>query len=199
MGKRTKRVSSAFEIEPVRLEAPQLVLAVDPGQRNCGMAWFEREELINEWACTQAVRTEPMDAMHLIEQFIDPGYDYRQRALVVEMFQLYPTRMQEQGMSAMGTPEIIGAIKWSYLRGSRGGEENALALVMQTASVRHRGCARLAAYRGGTCLARAGKPALHDKSMHRGTNVHACDAEAHGWFWILAKADGVPVGGVAGL
>lgn len=174
----SKRTGSAFDIvAPAQIGRVNNLLAIDPGPVHCGMAWFQGQ---NGWHVTETVDTNPLDCLYLTQSWIrEPGPG----VLVVEGFQLYPNMLQEQGLSRMGTPEVIGALKWLYI--SESTEE--VAFYEQGASVKQHGCAYLNKLAGGQCDYgyKGGKRVwVHDAEVHVGTNPHKRDAEAHGWFRI---------------
>lgn len=176
------------------------VLAIDPGAVNCGMAQFDlmyRPDA--EWHCTDAWKMGPLEALFFLEHFIGDqafGFDV---GVVCEQFRLYPGKAAEQGFSAMGTPQVIGAVMWQLARENVRRRDEQLSLIplrLQQASSRLAGCAVLsgschwAKTCGAWCGKRPGQGIHHDGDVHMGPNVHARDAEAHGWLFIAKKMAG---------
>jgi hypothetical protein len=155
------------------------ILAVDPGFVNCGLAWFERGVTLaageRGWRCLDARRFDPLSALEVIRDWL-PRNDNK-ATLVVEEFRLYPWMMQQQGFSAMGTSEMIGIIRWLHLEVLRGnGHErvgwdfasSAPVLMLQGAILKKRGEAYM----------------RREGIEHVGKNIHARDAELHGWAFV---------------
>lgn len=173
----TKRTGSAFDIEPREVEAANSLLAIDPGSVHCGMAWFVSD---GGWHVSETIDVSPLECL---EQTRDWVHEDGPGVLVVEGFQLYPNMLQEQGLSRMGTPEVIGALKWLYLSEAH----YDLAFYEQGASLKQHGCAYMNTIAGGQCFRgyKGGQMMwIHDPDVHVGTNPHKRDAEAHGWFRI---------------
>jgi hypothetical protein len=179
MGQMTagKRTGSAFDIEPVALPVVISILAVDPGPVHCGMALFSAS---GGWHVVETADTAPVACLHDVADWIaEPGPG----VLVVEGFQLYPNMLQEQGLSRMGTPEVIGALKWLYL--SAGNPE--VSFYEQGASIKRHGCMYMNRVAGGHCeygYKDGSRVWIHDIEAHVGTNPHKRDAESHGWYRV---------------
>lgn len=179
-----KRASDTFEL-PTWEKGTQVrtVLAVDPGAVNCGMALLEEDA--NSWTVQAAWKFGPFECVDHVESFVADSAQLSP-CLVVESFRLYPGKMSEQGFSAMGTPQVIGAIRYvaareNWHRQNKG--KPLIPVVMQQASTRIHGCQVLE----GTCATVPGKGIHHDASVHLGKNIHARDAEAHGVFFVAKK------------
>lgn len=95
-------------------------MAIDPGERHCGVAWFTEQR--GEVTITNVEDTRPDGLYRLLEEC-----DTDQ--VVVEEFRLYPWKMEQQGMKEMKTSEVIGVAK--YICSNRG-----LALVQQPANIK---------------------------------------------------------------
>lgn len=161
---RKRRAGPAWLISDEVPEGVAWVLAIDPGARHCGMAWFELTGE-DEWACVDTEDLEPLDCLRTVQSYLRA--DQRPGMLVIEEFRLYPDRMAEQALTALGTVEVIGALRWLIVDSRR----TFVGLSMQGASIKTPGARR---------MQEMGIP-------HRGTNQHQRDAEMHGWFWILAR------------
>jgi hypothetical protein len=197
MSKQSKRVASAFEIpEPQLPELPTHLLAIDPGITHCGIANFEYT-VHGGWTVQAVHDVKPLDLLSRLRDFID-FCDRLERSgvITIEGYQLYPGKMQQQGMSRMGTPETIGAVKWLYLDecwvGWRSAErpQVRVALYEQGASIKQHGCMAMeqlnsrAVEDGPHCHRQEGKGWVHDSPLHQGKNPHMRDAESHGWYRI---------------
>lgn len=75
-------------------------LSIDPGDRNCGVAWWRGTELRQTATYTPDELYEQINGQLVFKQW------------VVEEFRLYPWKMQEQGMSEMKTPGVIAVIRY---------------------------------------------------------------------------------------
>ena len=185
-GRRKARTGSGFEIPKLRVEGISKLLAIDPGTRHCGMALLERRGA-GDWKVTETMDLGPVACLQYTSLWVAKA---SRAALVLEGYQLFPTMLQEQGLSRMGTPEVIGALKWEYLRLDR----PLVALYEQGASVKQRGCAYLNELHGGLCRYehKGGKRVWsHDTEVHTGSNIHKRDAEAHGWYRARKITEGV--------
>jgi hypothetical protein len=176
-----KRTGSAFDIVPMQMPVVDSILAVDPGPVHCGMAWFVAEK---GWHVTETADVVPIECLRSTRDWIaEPGPG----VLVVEGFQLYPNMLQEQGLSRMGTPEVIGALKWLYLSA----DNPEVSFYEQGASIKRHGCMYMNQVAGGHCEYgyRGGSRVwIHDTEAHAGTNPHKRDAEAHGWYRVKVLA-----------
>lgn len=190
----SKRVASAFRLpEPVLEPLPASVLAFDPGIIHCGVAEFERVE--GKWHTILTGDFEPVDALACMRKWIRSFGESATGVITVEGYQLYPGKMQQQGMSRMGTPEVIGAMKWLYLDECWMGESERVnvALYEQGASIKEHGCKSMMAYLDPEdeieekCWRAMNGPKKgwnHNSPLHVGKNPHMRDAEAHGWYRI---------------
>lgn len=172
----SRRAGSAFEIpEPTLQPSPTRILAIDPGTRHCGMAWLERNG--HGWHVNALGDQLPMDCLLTTRSWLEGVFSDPQEAtgvLVVEGFQLYPDKLQQQGLSRMGTPEVIGALKWLYLDecwlGWRSGR---------------RPRARVAFVEQGASIKQHGRKYMESRGIEvQGSNPHKRDAEAHGWYRV---------------
>lgn len=194
----SKRVASAFNIpEPVLPNVPTRLLAIDPGITHCGMALFELDGEERWWVRSIADR-KPIDLLFGVREYINDCYEMNTCGVItIEGYQLYPGKMQQQGMSRMGTPETIGAVKWLYLdecwMGWRSSEraEVRVALYEQGASIKEHGCKAMEELNErdkgedlSRCYRQQGKGWVHDSPLHSGSNPHMRDAESHGWYRI---------------
>lgn len=169
-----KRTGSAFDIpvDPITagvadlpIAFPEYLLAIDPGTRHCGMASFARDE--EGWHLNSTSDVLPIDCVTETKDWLTAlRTSEKLGQLVVEGYQLYPGKLQEQGMSRMGTPEIIGALKWVFIESRDDGFEGWFK--EQGASVKSSGVRFME--ENGIAIT--------------GSNVHKRDAEAHGWYRI---------------
>lgn len=190
----SKRVASAFDIPELTLaKTPTRLLSIDPGIIHDGIALFEYSD--TGWWLRSLADRKPIDMLLVAREFIHDCYDMEFcGVIVVEGFQLYPGKMQQQGMSRMGTPETIGALKWLYLdecwMGWRSAErpEVMVALYEQGASIKEHGCKKMEELGGRidqpACRRQESKGWIHDSPLHQGKNPHERDAESHAWYRI---------------
>lgn len=207
--RQTKRVASAFDIPQFALaELPTRLLAIDPGIIHCGMSEFERDD--NGWSITDIADRSPLDLLLYTRNWIAQQTEFDHYGVItIEGYQLYPGKMQQQGMSRMGTPETIGAMKWLYLDecwvGWRSAErpQTRVALYEQGASIKEHGCKAMEIlnprdcewcqgpcglpqqhFEDEVCYRQPGKGWIHHSPQHQGRNPHERDAESHGWYRI---------------
>jgi hypothetical protein len=155
---RERRTGSAFDIAPIDVPNARMILGVDPGARHNGIAKIVRYR--GKWESDIAWKSDPRACLETVREYLaheGPG------ALVIEGFQLYPTMLQQQGLSRLGVVEMIGALKWLYLSTSR---RHSIAFYEQGASIKSNGYKAMA------------KLGIEPQ----GKNIHARDAEAHAWF-----------------
>jgi hypothetical protein len=180
MVKKSKRAGGAFvlaDTQPIRTE---VVLAIDPGAaietKTNGLSEWHRSG--NDWE-RAAWSLHTIDALRYVQEFVELYAGHA--VLVIEEFRLYPTKLQQQALTELGTAQVIGALRWivaSYT-------EQPVTVVMQSASIKLAGCKRL----GGGCIWNPNKSQggmKHDPTVHVGKNIHARDAEAHGAYWVKA-------------
>lgn len=136
------------------------VLAVDPGDRNVGYAYF-CTDFEDDQSARWADRVNPAQFVMHYEQLAARG---EIDVVVCEAFHLYPWMAQKQGFSDLKTPQLIGVIRYIA-------EKQGLDFVLQGASIKKIAFTRM----------RVGGVALHGK------NQHARDAEAHGWYYLHKK------------
>jgi hypothetical protein len=172
MAQRVKhRTGSAFPLlsDPSGYGMPEHVrslFAIDPGTRHCGMALFTLDE--GGWCVDSTMDLEPLECLARVRRWVEYVAG---GVLVVEGFQLYPTMLQEQGLSRMGTPEVLGALKYLYLRDGTA-PHGRVGFVEQGASIKA-----------------AGRRYMERKGIaHVGSNIHKRDAEAHGWYRVRKVA-----------
>ena len=165
------------------------VLSIDPGTSHCGMANFTPPGAGGRevghpsgWGVYATYDKSPVECLEHVEDWFEV---VQFGVLVVEGFQLYPNMLQQQGLSRMGTPEVIGALKWAYIRAGHEG----IAFYEQGASVKLTGCE----FMGGGChheMVKGKKTWVHDTEAHTGSNIHKRDAEAHGWYRVRKITEG---------
>lgn len=138
---------------------PPRVLAIDPGERHCGMAWFI------DGKCTQAIERLPGECI------IQVRLDLEVRAidvLVVEEYRLYPWKAAQQAFSQIKTIEVIGVLRYLFaIHGT-----DAMTWVEQGASIKEptQGILR----------------AKGLKKRAKGSQ-HALDAELHGYYYLMNR------------
>lgn len=185
-----RRTADALSVHEWRKgEQLDVVIAIDPGAVNCGMAYFSIDPANGQWSCEDAWKFGPYACLDWTEQHSTDIPVALKVGFVIESFRLYPGMAAEQGFSAMGTPQVIGALLWILAKENRRREDLGRELIpvaMQQASTRFHGCEQL----GGACARVPKKGISHDVSVHTGPNVHARDAEAHGIFFITRKLGG---------
>jgi hypothetical protein len=92
------------------------VLAIDPGEVHCGVAFFD------DGVCTHTEECKPSTLFeHLVFEMLD--------VVVCEEFRLYPWTAGAQSFSSMATCEVIGVIKYIC-------EQESMPLVMQSATIK---------------------------------------------------------------
>lgn len=173
VGKKLKlRTGSAFELEKYNSKLlPDRLLAIDPGTRHCGMAVFHLDKAIITagtgaipWVLDQTLDAPPLGCLDFVQSWLREGGVGQ---LVVEGYQLYPNMMQQQGLSRMGTPEIIGALKYIYF--------NTIGRNVWECRFNEQGAS----------IKSPGRRYMDENKIEEvGTNPHKRDAEAHGWYRI---------------
>ena len=157
------RTGSGFSIPELWPERAGAVLGVDPGTKHCGMALLQRV-LGDDWELQDCFDLSPVDCVLHVQDWLRSTSS---AWLVVEGYQLYPDKMQQQGMSRMGTPEVIGALKWVYL---------------ETCWFRTSGATTVAFAEQGASIKAAGRRWMDLRGVvEEGSNQHKRDAEAHAW------------------
>lgn len=159
------RIGSAFHATASTVLPPQCrtFTAVDPGFTKGGLAEFRNITPLMDfesWVCIKAWKPKPME---LIEWVIEA---MRTRDIVMEEYRLYPWSMEQQGFSSLGTPEVIGVIRYAHWKQVQ--EGLTFALVLQGAHVMKP---------AETILGREGIKLI-------GKNKDARAAELHGWWAI---------------
>lgn len=145
------------------------LLAIDPGGKHVGMAWFEDQECV-------AVREEtPAGAIDETRRQLLTGTD----VLVIEEFRLYPWLAQQQSYSDFPTVQLIGALKllWAT-NGGRDwdGERPVCTLAMQPATIK-----------APTRNVLRGRK-IKSVAKREKAGGHCADAELHGHFYVLRGA-----------
>lgn len=110
----TQASTTATEAIPRESGRPETLLAIDPGDVHVGMALFTKDRTDQDtgyaqWRCRTAYErgwTDGLDEVAML--MIDGLLDH----LVVERFQLYPDKSDEQAGSDMLTSQWIGAATW---------------------------------------------------------------------------------------
>lgn len=181
------------------------LLAVDPGDRHCGLARFKVRPGPTDkdrWRARLTWSTEltPAQLVAVMENQAWPDAALRDLpeltpetidVLVVEEFRLYPWMAREQGYSDFKTPRLIG--KLELLADWAG-----VPLYLQGASIKKPSVAT--ARRLVMDCDRPGEdlPELVKLTSGRydfvGRNQHVRDAIAHGWYWLLHHPDSPLVG-----
>lgn len=134
---------------PQKLGVAMNLLAIDPGDKNVGIALMMGHKV---WAHTLC----PALALEYISRTIK-GFEIDE--LVMEEFRLYPNRAMAQAYSTMDTSQMIGAIRWICNRWGKGG----VSVHFQPASIK--------------IPTRSTMNALHIPEL--GDTVHARDACLH--------------------
>lgn len=94
------------ELRPVGGKWPDLIVAVDPGDKHVGIAtWHECEPEL--WTAHEINANQ---AVNHIKRLLN-GCGCNIKILVVESFVLYPDKAGAQAYSPMLTSEMIGALK----------------------------------------------------------------------------------------
>lgn len=132
------------------------LLAIDPGDVHCGMAWYERNE------CVHVVELEPNQCVDTVAQWLKTD---KARTLVIEEFRLYPWMADTQSFSTFQTVETIGALKTA----ARWIAPN-IEIHMQPAAIK---------IPTRKIMQRRHKTSLADLTN---SGVHCADAELHGYY-----------------
>lgn len=180
------------------------LIAVDPGDVHCGVAFFVRADNEYGWECTNTEEFSPDDFLdNLAETFVDqdPAWQF----LVYEKFRLYADKARLQTGSEFPTAKCIGVIEWLGRSQNRHASEHARA--------DEEGLDITCRLAGGTCdpnrpggpryvgpvdlikqPADIKKPAagilrtmgIKSVAKREGDKLgHRVDAELHGWYFIL--------------
>ena len=130
------------------MDGTDVLISIDPGDSHVGYA---------EWESGKLTKYEKHTPSSLISELESkaPG---SVETVVVEAFRLYPWLAQQQGFSALKTPQLIGVIK--YLSNYLGAD-----LVEQGANIKKPAFAAMAS----------------EEFQLPKTNQHVKDAIAHGW------------------
>lgn len=140
-------------------ESAVKLLAVDPGERHVGCAIFWGRELVE----TRVLDPEP--AVRWIWQMIENA---QFELVIVEQWRNYGA---EVTWSECTTVEVIGAIKHMCVRHS-------VQCLKQPALVKRPARARMRAHG-------IDQPDL--SHITKDQQIHASDAVAHGWWWLLEQ------------
>lgn len=185
-----------------RVDGSFCLLAVDPGDRHCGLAkfrvlpprtdvnrsetWQARCEWAGEHTPDELVGVFESGVPALAGLQVDDGDSLRPEPIelyVIEEFRLYPWMARQQGYSDFQTPRLIG--KLEYLAGKAG-----RPVYLQGASIKRQAVARAQRY-AADALPGATRPELIKLTSGRydfkGKNQHVRDAIAHGWYWLLTN------------
>lgn len=181
------------------------LIAVDPGDVHCGVAFFIRADNEWGWQCTNTEEFEPDEFLDaLAETYVDqdPAWQF----LVYEKFRLYADKARLQTGSEFPTAQAIGVIRWLGRTHNRHAAEHRAAL--------ESGSLATCQFTGGTCdPSRNGgrgryvgpvelvcqpadikKPTagilrtrgIKSVAKREGDTLgHRVDAELHGWYFLL--------------
>lgn len=181
------------------------LLAVDPGDRHCGLARFKvrpGSTVDDRWYAKLTWSTEltPRQLVAVMESQAWPDAvladlpEQRPESidvLVVEEFRLYPWMAREQGYSDFKTPRLIGKLELVA-------EWAGIPLYLQGASVKKLSVAASRRLVMDSDLPGDERPELVKLVSGRydfvGRNQHVRDAIAHGWYWLLHNPDSPLVG-----
>lgn len=136
---------------------PITMLAIDPGEVHCGFAYFRGNE------CIEAGEWDPPTLLARVEH--DVTHDVVDE-VVIEEFELYPWKSQEQGFSQLRTVRVIGALEYVCARFGR----PTLVVVFQKAIIKKPTVGQ--------------NTARKYKWVSRGHGGHAKDAETHGLYRV---------------
>lgn len=78
-------------------------IAVDPGEKHCGLAWFDDNP---SWHCTSVLTLDPDQCVDRLWRMMDSPY--RPDFLLVEEWRIYPG---QDDYGTCGTAEVIGALR----------------------------------------------------------------------------------------
>lgn len=85
------------------------LVAIDPGDTYCGVAFFSEGDVKYGWECVDAEEFDPLEfADAFAESIIDGDFDI----VVIERFRLYADKSREQTGSEFETAQLIGILKW---------------------------------------------------------------------------------------
>lgn len=144
------------------------ILAIDPGEVHCGMAYFEDDN--ESWHLVSSWELEPNDCEWTAFRMItEENLD----TLIVEEFRLYPWKSEQQAFNQIRTVEVIGVLRFLYGRAVELGHE--CKWKEQGASIKKPTAAII--------------NAKGIKAM-KGSNRHMKDAQLHGWYHILHDLEG---------
>lgn len=148
----------------------QQVLALDPGERHTGMATWtvgNREPCLTREEMKAHVAYGEVKAREVDTEKVMPLYEKivpKVGVVVIEAYRLYPDKAEAQSYAAMGTSELIGAMRWVAHRAGT-------PVVMQPAAIKN--------VTRKQCKARS-VPLVH-------RSVHAQDAMLHLWYFLLRE------------
>lgn len=132
-------------------------LAVDPGDKHVGVAWWDPD-----YPDRHARQWEADEALDAIEGLMQSAFG--SKVLIIEEWRLYANAAMSQIHSEMLTSEMIGALKWMAKKMNFG-------VVMQGALIKK--------------PTRRQMPARGIQSV--ATGVHAKDAELHLMHYLLKE------------
>jgi hypothetical protein len=143
------------------------MVSIDPGEVHCGTAFWLGAK------CYDVVEYSPGGLFASMEKWLrHDSVD----VIVVEEFRLYPNKANEQSYSSMGTPEVIGVIKYLV---ARFGKDGSVKLVFQPATIKKPTRAMMKAKRIG------------NRAVTEGKGGHCSDAVLHGQRYLWRGTMGV--------
>lgn len=150
-------------------------LAIDPGDKHQGVAYFEIDISVGEGRSVKRWWTRDLSRASLIKLVEDASVD----ALVVEEFRLYPEMAREQGYSDFATPKMIGVLE--YLADVRN-----IPIYLQGASLKRksRRIGERSGFPGKVRMLGAGRSRYRGWDFD-GPSQHERDATAHGVWWAF--------------
>lgn len=199
---------------PVLSAAGDLMIAVDPGDVHCGVAFFEQVKTTGakakQWECVWTQEYYPDEWLDVLMRIL---VENRLRRLVYERWRLYADKASVQTGSEFVSTQVIGVMRWAV----RKQNEHARLHVLYpperlSCVVKDKTCT--ADYRPQSVdmigqLADIKKPTqnilnykkIRSLAAKMKTGQHCKDAEMHGWHWLLngnpAHVEERPLLGVA--
>lgn len=146
----------------VLYSGPQRMLAVDPGAVHCGMALFVGDR------CVDAYERPPAECLLLVREWMEQD---ALDVLLVEDFQLYRDKTDQQVGSRMETVRVIGALEFIHAWWGT----NKVELKEYPASIQKPTLAILKAKK------------VPSTAKRLGAGTHAKSAELHGWHHLLQQ------------
>lgn len=165
------------------------ILAIDPGETHCGMAYFEDDD--DAWHVVSSWEERPEECFNTAYRFMtEEGLD----VLVVEEFRLFPWKSQQQGFSQLKTVETIGVLRYLHRR--------ACELIEASNNVK----SNVGKWsepqtlpkwiEQGSSILKPTRAICKAKGIRRvrGSNDHEASAQIHGWYYILKVLEGEEIG-----